>query len=220
MSSDEQSEARTGGDPPPRVPKIHPGYLAWIRSSTGKDFRKAKSSMQAVREGKEPPHFWPTDSEGEYLPAEGPLRVYCGDGFEPAPEGWVKVTSYAELRQLMLAQIVVEYSVVDAHELVDFIASNYYEYELAFWPRDGLTERLHDEKRNADLTRKIIELTEHAGVELEISDTPEGHVHYVTRGRRSPRQVRALGERGQAKDRNYAPDRNRRAGHAQAQEAG
>jgi hypothetical protein len=170
-----------------QVPKIHPGYLTWIRSSIGQDFRRAKSSMRAVAEGKRPPHFWPTDSDGEYLPAKGPLRVYSGEEYETAPEGWVKVTGYADLRQLMLAQIVVEYSIVDAHELVDFIASNNYGYDLVFWPRLGLTERLRDEQRNAHLTRKIVELTDHVGVELEITVTPEGHTHYVTKGRKNGR---------------------------------
>ena len=185
MSSDQHSRGYASGDPLRKYPKIDPLYVAWTRSSTGKEFREAKISMNALREGKVPPHSWPTDPAGAYLPAEGPLRVYCDEEAGPAPEGWVGVSSFADLRVLMLAQIVVEYSVCDARELVDFIASNYYEYHLVFWPRDGLTVRVRDEKRIEDLTRKIVELTDFAGVELEISRDPRGHVHYVTKGRKA-----------------------------------
>ncbi len=112
------------------------------------------------------------------------MRVYCDEESRSAPEGWVGVRSFADLRQLMLAQIVVEYSMCDARELVDFIASNFYEYNLVFWPRDGLTERIEDEERIEKLTRKILELTDNAGVELEINRNSSGHVHYVTGGRK------------------------------------
>jgi hypothetical protein len=125
MSSDEQYDARERGSDRAEHPAPHPGYASWWKSSIGQDFVRAKASMNAVREGKQPPYGWPKDSEGIYLPAEGPLRVFSGTEHEPAPEGWVKVVGYSDLRQLMLAQIVVEYSICDAHELVDFIASNY-----------------------------------------------------------------------------------------------
>ena len=191
MSSESEKHARAVSEKYARAleekerkwPRLSPGYASWWKSSIGQDFIRAKGSMRAVQAGEDPPHGWPVDSGGEYLPAEGPIRVFSGLSVEEAPEGWVKVNGYADLRQLMLAQIVVEYSICDAHELVDFIASQYYAYKLVFWPRDGLTERVHWDGRKAELTRKIEELTEVVGVNLEVTKDPSGHIHYVTTGR-------------------------------------
>lgn len=191
MSSESEKHARAVREKYARAleekerkwPRLSPGYASWWKSSIGQDFIRTKGSMRAVQAGEDPPHGWPVDSEGEYLPAEGPIRVFSGLSVEEAPAGWVKVNGYADLRQLMLAQIVVEYSICDAHELVDFIASQYYAYKLVFWPRDGLTERGRWPGRNAELTRKIEELTEVVGVKLEVSESPDGHIHYVTTDR-------------------------------------
>jgi hypothetical protein len=180
MSSESEKSARAQEEMQREQPRIDRGYVAWVNSSVGREFIKAKSSMQDVQRGENPRYGWPVDSEGEYLPTEGPIRVFCGTVDERAPEGWVKVNGFADLQKLMLAQIVVEYSVCDAHKLVDFIASNYYGYQLVFWPRDGLTERTSREDRKAELTRKIEELTQAAGVKLEMTRNAEGHIHYLT----------------------------------------
>jgi hypothetical protein len=180
MSSESEKNASAHEETQRERPRIDLGYVAWVNSSVGRDFIKAKSSMLAIQRGENPTYGWPVDSEGEYLPTEGPIRVFCGPVDDRAPAGWVKVNGFADLRQLMLAQIVVEYSVCDAHKLVDFIASNYYGYQLVFWPRDGLTERTCREDRKAELTRKIEELTEAAGVKLEMTRNAEGHIRYVT----------------------------------------
>ena len=180
MSSGSERKLRGVEDVGRRGPRLSPGYASWWKSSIGQDFSRAKQSMQAIQAGEDPPYGWPVDSDGEYVPAEGPIRVFSGNEREPAPRGWVKVTGYADLRQLMLAQIVVEYSICDAHELVDFIASQYYAYRLVFWPRDGLTERVYWDGRKAELTRKIEELTEVVGVGLKVTVKPSGHIRYVT----------------------------------------
>jgi hypothetical protein len=140
--------------------------------------------MQAVQEGDGPPHGWPVDLRGGYVPAEGPLRVRCGHYSEgTAPEGWVLVGGFADLRQLMLAQLVVEFSIRDAHEAVDFIAANYYGYGTLFWPRDGFTETHGDESRVDALVEKTLALTDFGGVRLVTKRDANDHLHFATTGR-------------------------------------
>jgi hypothetical protein len=189
MSSEEQSDEHTREDTPGEAARSEWGmnaYVSWLTSSVGQDWIKAKKSLLAVQTGEDPPYRWPTDVRGVPLPSEGPLRIWVSGGqYEAPPDGWVHVNGFADLRHLMLVQLVVEFSMVDVHEAVDFIASNYYGYGTLFWPRDGLTARVREEERITALTHKIQKLTDFAEVELVITRNPQGHTHFHTAGRKS-----------------------------------
>jgi hypothetical protein len=183
MSQYEQSDVPEGERrPEEEAPKwAINAYATWLTTATGQDWIRAKKSMQAVRDGEEPPHGWPVDLRGGYVPAEGPLRVRCRHYSErSAPDGWVLVGGFSDLRQLMLAQLVVEFSINDAHEAVDFIAANYHGYGSLFWPRDGFTETHHDEARVDALVEKARALADFGGVRLVTTRDADEHLQFAT----------------------------------------